>query len=399
MYSEADRAALHVRMADEAVAIGPAPARESYLVADKIVDALRKTGADAVHPGYGFLSENADFAEAVAAAGATFIGPPPSAIRAMGGKTAARALMQAAGVPVVPGDNGDGGRGLPGRGRGQGGGRAHRLPGDAEGGGRRRRARDAARRRRGQAGGRVRGRAARGQGGVRRRHGLPRKGDRAAAPHRDPGVRRRARRRRPPLRARLLDPAAQPEGDRGVAVARARRRDARPHGRGGGARRPLGRLRGRGDDRDALRRRDARLLLPRDEHPPAGRAPGDRARHRRRSGPLADRGRAGGEAAARAGGDPAPGRRDRVPRLRRGSGEVPPVARDDHLAARAGRTRDPRRLGRHGGERDLGALRSDDLEAVRLGRHARRGDRAHAARARRVPRGRDPHEPRRSTAR
>src|SRR5499427_9218624 len=113
VYSEADKSAVHVRMADEAVAIGPAPARESYLVAEKIVDAIKKTGADGVHPGYGFLSENAGFAEAVAAAGATFIGPPPAAIRAMGGKTAARALMQSAGVPVVPGDNGEGGKGFP----------------------------------------------------------------------------------------------------------------------------------------------------------------------------------------------------------------------------------------------------------------------------------------------
>src|SRR5262252_1156824 len=113
VHSEADAAALHVRLADEAVAIGPPPARESYLRAEKIVAALKQTGADAVHPGYGFLSENADFAEAVAAAGATFIGPPPAAIRAMGGKTSARALMQAAGVPVVPGDNGPEGKGFP----------------------------------------------------------------------------------------------------------------------------------------------------------------------------------------------------------------------------------------------------------------------------------------------
>ncbi|HEY6477510.1 MAG TPA: acetyl-CoA carboxylase biotin carboxylase subunit [Polyangia bacterium] len=113
VYSEADAAAPHVRMADEAIGIGPPPARESYLVIEKLVDAIRKSGADGVHPGYGFLSENADFAEAVHAAGATFIGPPPSAIRAMGGKTSARARMQAAGVPVVPGDNGAEGRGFP----------------------------------------------------------------------------------------------------------------------------------------------------------------------------------------------------------------------------------------------------------------------------------------------
>ena len=112
VYSDADRDAVHVRMADEAVGLGPPPARESYLVAEKLLGAVRATGADAVHPGYGFLSENADFAEAVAQAGAIFIGPPASAIRAMGGKTSARALMQAAGVPVVPGDNGDDGRGF-----------------------------------------------------------------------------------------------------------------------------------------------------------------------------------------------------------------------------------------------------------------------------------------------
>jgi acetyl-CoA carboxylase biotin carboxylase subunit len=112
VYSEADREAVHVRMADEAVLLGPAPARESYLAVDRLLGAIARTGADAVHPGYGFLSENADFAEAVARAGAIFIGPPPSAIRAMGGKTSARALMEKAGVPVVPGDNGAAGQGF-----------------------------------------------------------------------------------------------------------------------------------------------------------------------------------------------------------------------------------------------------------------------------------------------
>ncbi|MEO1225709.1 MAG: acetyl/propionyl/methylcrotonyl-CoA carboxylase subunit alpha [Pseudomonadota bacterium] len=107
VYSEADAGALHVEMADTAVAIGPAPASESYLRAGRILEAAKATSADAVHPGYGFLAENADFAEACAAAGLTFIGPPPGAIRAMGGKSQAKALMADAGVPLVPGYHGD----------------------------------------------------------------------------------------------------------------------------------------------------------------------------------------------------------------------------------------------------------------------------------------------------
>ncbi len=103
VYSEADRAALHVRMADEAYPIGPAPAAQSYLRADVIVDVAKKSGCDAVHPGYGFLSENAAFPEACERAGVTFIGPPASAMRVMGSKTAARERMAAAGVPIVPG--------------------------------------------------------------------------------------------------------------------------------------------------------------------------------------------------------------------------------------------------------------------------------------------------------
>ena len=107
VYSEADAGALHVAMADEAWPIGPAPARESYLSAERIVDAARRAGAEAIHPGYGFLSENAAFAEVCAAAGIVFIGPPVSAIRAMGSKSAAKTLMERAGVPLVPGYHGE----------------------------------------------------------------------------------------------------------------------------------------------------------------------------------------------------------------------------------------------------------------------------------------------------
>jgi 3-methylcrotonyl-CoA carboxylase alpha subunit len=107
VYSEADAGALHVAMADEAYAIGPAPARESYLNGQVIVAAARRSGAQAIHPGYGFLSENATFAKACADAGIVFIGPPPAAIAAMGDKSAAKALMEKSGVPVVPGYHGD----------------------------------------------------------------------------------------------------------------------------------------------------------------------------------------------------------------------------------------------------------------------------------------------------
>ncbi len=103
VFSEADRLAKHVAMADEALFIGPAPARESYLDSAKILDAAKRAGADAIHPGYGFLAENADFAEACARAGLVFIGPSPAAIRAMGDKAQAKTLMAAAGVSIVPG--------------------------------------------------------------------------------------------------------------------------------------------------------------------------------------------------------------------------------------------------------------------------------------------------------
>jgi 3-methylcrotonyl-CoA carboxylase alpha subunit len=106
VYSEADREALHVELAHEAHCIGPPRARESYLCAERILEAARRSRAEAIHPGYGFLSENADFAEACAGAGLAFVGPPPEAIRAMGQKGAAKERMLAAGVPVVPGYHG-----------------------------------------------------------------------------------------------------------------------------------------------------------------------------------------------------------------------------------------------------------------------------------------------------
>ena len=107
VYSEADSNARHVDMADEAVAIGPAPARDSYLAADKLIDVVVRSGAEAIHPGYGFLSENAGFAATCADAGIVFIGPSPRAIEAMGSKSAAKTIMEQAGVPLLPGYHGD----------------------------------------------------------------------------------------------------------------------------------------------------------------------------------------------------------------------------------------------------------------------------------------------------
>lgn len=103
VYSDADRASLHVRVSDEAINIGPAPSAESYLKIEKIIDAAKRVGAEAIHPGYGFLSENADFADAIESAGLILIGPPASAMRLMGSKTSARQAAESAGAPVVPG--------------------------------------------------------------------------------------------------------------------------------------------------------------------------------------------------------------------------------------------------------------------------------------------------------
>src|SRR5580765_5479452 len=108
VYSDADANAKHVQACDEAVHIGPASPKESYLRAERIIEAAKATGAQAVHPGYGFLSENEEFAQACADAGIAFIGPPPSAIKAMGLKAESKRLMAQAGVPLVPGYHGAG---------------------------------------------------------------------------------------------------------------------------------------------------------------------------------------------------------------------------------------------------------------------------------------------------
>ncbi len=255
VYSEADADALHVEMADEAVLIGPAPAAESYLVIEKIVEACRKTGAQAVHPGYGFLSERAAFAEALKAAGIVFIGPNPHAIEAMGDKIESKKFANAAKVSTVPGylgviespehaaeiadeigypvmikaSAGGGGKGMR---------IAHSRKEVAEGFAR------------------AKSEAKSSFGDdrvfvekfiVNPRHiEIQVLGDK----HGNVDLSRRAR---------MLDPAPQPEGDRGGAVAAARRGDAAPDGRAGGRARQSRRLRFRRHGR--IRRRAGPQLL------------------------------------------------------------------------------------------------------------------------------------------
>ena len=221
VHSTADTDALHVKFADEAVCIGPPPSQQSYLNVPMIISAAEVTGADAIHPGYGFLSENADFAEVCKKCKLTWIGPPPDAMRLMGDKIRARAAMAKAGVPMLPGIVGHPRRDHAARGR-----RADRLPGHPQGERRRRWPRHEDRLREGEAPRGVGDGPHRGAGRVRQSrdvHGavLP-----EAAPHRDPGRRRQARQLHAPRRARVLDPAPPPEGDRGGAERGAARGDA-----------------------------------------------------------------------------------------------------------------------------------------------------------------------------
>ena len=187
VHSTADADALHVRFADEKVCIGPPPSRQSYLNIPAIISAAEVTGADAVHPGYGFLAENADFAEVVKKCGLHWIGPQPEVMRLMGDKVSARAAMEKAGVP-------DPARHRRHRDRraGRGGGRAHRLPGHHQGVGGRRRARHEDRREQGAP--RRRSCAAarsEAQAGFSNPERLPRAVHRPPAPRRGPGARRR----------------------------------------------------------------------------------------------------------------------------------------------------------------------------------------------------------------
>ena len=243
VYSDADRTSLHVRYADEAIHIGPPSPRESYLKIDKILEAAKRSGADAIHPGYGFLSEREDFAQAVLDEGLIFIGPPPEAIAMMGDKQVARETVKKAGVPVVPGTE-PGLRddelfaiadqiGFP-----------IMVKAAAGGGGKGMRAVESAEELPECAG----NRAARSRKRLWRWARLSRKADRRRAPHRVPDSRRHARQHDSPRRARMLDPAPPSEAGRRIAQPVRRSRSAPAHGRDGGQGGASLRLRQRRDD-------------------------------------------------------------------------------------------------------------------------------------------------------
>ncbi len=267
---------MHVRLADETVCIGPPAARLSYLNVASILSAASITGADAIHPGLGFLSENADFATAVEETGFTFIGPSPEHIRLMGDKVRAKAEAARLGIPVVPGSP----EAVRDIAAAEAAARAIGYPvllkASAGGGGRGMKlAHDAA-----ELAEMLPLAQAEAKAGVRRRFGLSRTLPRAAAAHRGAADRRRQRRRHPSGRARLLVAALAPEDARRSAVAGL---DAAERERASGAR-------GRRDARTRLpQRRHDRVPLPgrgvlfhRDEHAAAGRASGQRDDLRRR---------------------------------------------------------------------------------------------------------------------
>ena len=247
VHSDPDAGAPYVTLADEAIRLPGAAPADTYLRGEAIIAAAARTAADAVHPGYGFLSENAAFARACADAGLIFVGPAPGTIEAMGDKVAAKVMMAEAGVPVLPFVT------VTARPR-----RGYRLPAAGQGGVRRRRTRHAAghRPRRADRGGQRR--TPRGGRRVRRRHRVPRALRPRPAPCRGADPRRRPRERGPPVRARVLHPAALPEDRGGVTVAGRRRRAAGRTDGGGRHRRPDGRLHRRGHGRVRARRATGR---------------------------------------------------------------------------------------------------------------------------------------------
>ncbi len=240
VYSAADATCLHVGLADEAVCIGPPPNKDSYLNIPNLMQAALNTGADAIHPGYGNLSEVAAFAENCEICNIKFIGPSAETIRRMQDKAAARVVMREAGVPVIPGSDGTVGNDQEAlriaarlsypvliKAAMGGGGRGIRVAHNED-----------------ESGEEPAAGAVRGAGRVRAGRRLPREVSGGAAPRGVPGAGRRARQHRPPRGAGLLDPDEQAsEAARGIALLRARTAAAAPHGRGGGARGEGGRLR------------------------------------------------------------------------------------------------------------------------------------------------------------
>ena len=378
VYSDADADAQHVRMADIAVRLGPAPPAESYLRIDAILAAAAETGAEAIHPGYGFLSERAAFARAVEDAGLVFVGPSAAMIEALGDKIQARRLARSVGVEGVPGtidpvsvDRPDAvpailaeaeriGFPLLVKAAAGGGGRGMRRVVDGGGppGG---------------AGGRL----GRGDVRVRRRLGLPGARGPACAPYRGPAPGGRDRADRRHRRARLLDPAASPEaGRRGAGARPHRRRTARPP-RPRGSRRHGG---GAAECRDRGVPASSRWcgLLPGGQHAPPGRARCQRAgrppRHRPGAVPAGCRTTALGGGAGRGGAGDQP---------RRARHRGPPLGRGPRPRLRPGPWQDPA-VGHAGGPRGPG-------------RHRRRGRRPRPSRLRQP--GRQDHGPCRGPAR
>ena len=331
---------MHVRLADESVCIGPPAARDSYLNIPALLAACEITGADAVHPGYGFLSENARFAEILAEHDVHFIGPKPAHIRLMGDKIEAKRTAKRLGIPVVPGS--DGGHHL--RAGGDIDCKYDRLSRPGEGRRRRRRPRHEGRACAGGACHRDRHRPRRVQGRLRRRRDLSGEISRAPAPHRNPGAGRRSRPRHPPRRTRLLAAAPLSESLGGRPLPRAQRGRAQCHRRDGGkghARVPISRRR---HGRVPVRGRP--VLFHRDEHPHPGRASRHRDDHRYRPGTGTDsrrcRQRTGIVAAGREVSRP----RHRVPHQCGKSGVLPAFARQDRALSSARRTRGARRFRR-----------------------------------------------------